>query len=541
MALLCQDFNAYFALSLQKKISCQLKRWAGIHRSADIGSLFRSRESFGLGLTSVSTHLELMQLVKCSILDQSDDSSIKLLFAAKVKRDKGFSRVKKFSKSYSALAAEVKLDNLFPTQDGKQGLGAGNFDNNPSRADFRASLLLKAKKIANDTHTVHAMSLKMQGVWNGWIGDTFPFDLSWKSLIYGYNDSVAKFVLNATINSLVTPDLLNIWGLKQDRSCPLCDHTQCTQAHILSSCSWSLYGDRYTWRHDSVLKNLELALRSHIDEHNTKHNVKQVKIRKQIAPLYKSFVVQTDSKKKTYGVRKTPLKPPVRKSLLDGATDWKMLVDYNHDIYIFPVHIFPTTKRPDILLYSDSLKLVILSELTCPMEEGMEAARIRKIARYKSMTENIPKFSGYTAELFTVEVGARGFVRSHVRHWLRKIGFSNHSATSLYKAISGVSARCSFAVYLARSSKSWDKDQSLVIAQDAPTFTTAVAPPSAPDHKSSHLEQQIRPDIETKYTRPTPGNDKSKEEDLLSVDSSPTKPWTRARGWHPRPHDPGKQ
>ena len=125
--------------------------------------------------------------------------------------------------------------------------------------------------------------------------------------------------------------------------------------------------------------------------------------------------------------------------------------------YTFFQFTFPTTKRPDILLYSDSLKLVILSELTCPMEEGMEAARIRKIARYKSMTENIPKFSGYTAELFTVEVGARGFVRSQLRHWLRKIGLSNRSATSLCKAISGVSARCSFVVYLARSSKSWTK------------------------------------------------------------------------------------
>jgi hypothetical protein len=70
--------------------------------------------------------------------------------------------------------------------------------------------------------------------------------------------------------------------------------------------------------------------------------------------------------------------PPANKKkpftgLLHKANDWKLLVDYLHDQYVFPPEIYQTTQRPDIVIWSPSLKIVIFIELTCPMEENMEA------------------------------------------------------------------------------------------------------------------------------------------------------------------------
>ena len=52
---------------------------------------------------------------------------------------------------------------------------------------------------------------------------------------------------------------------------------------------------------------------------------------------------------------------------------------------------------------------VLLLELTCPAEEGIEAAQAKKRAKYLELIENI-NLSGWSTELLTIEVGARGLV-----------------------------------------------------------------------------------------------------------------------------------
>ena len=52
------------------------------------------------------------------------------------------------------------------------------------------------------------------------------------------------------------------------------------------------------------------------------------------------------------------------------SNDWISLVDlYNN--YVFPPPIALTTMRPDIVIYSNTLKPIIILELTCPCEENM--------------------------------------------------------------------------------------------------------------------------------------------------------------------------
>ena len=84
-----------------------------------------------------------------------------------------------------------------------------------------------------------------------------------------------------------------------------------------------------------------------------------------------SFVKAGEMKSKKTGAHNRP-------GLLSRATDWRSLVDYASERIIFPPEICATVERPDIVIWSCSLKVVILIELTVPAEEGIEAAQIRK-------------------------------------------------------------------------------------------------------------------------------------------------------------------
>ena len=153
-------------------------------------------------------------------------------------------------------------------------------------------------------------------------------------------------------------------------------------------------------------------------------------------------------------------------SLLGSASDWKLLVDFYHKPYLFPPHIFPTKERPDILLYSNALRVVIFGELTCPAEEGVQEARLRKQSRYVDLAESIRGLKHpWTVHVLTLEVGARGFVARSTYSFLRKIGFSALSAKYTCRHVSEVAARCSLAIYMRHSEKEWNSSRVLVVPQ----------------------------------------------------------------------------
>ena len=62
--------------------------------------------------------------------------------------------------------------------------------------------------------------------------------------------------------------------------------------------------------------------------------------------------------------------------LLNGASDWKVLVDLKKSLH-FPVHVIQTEKKPDIITWSDS-KSVLLIELSIPKGENREETSERK-------------------------------------------------------------------------------------------------------------------------------------------------------------------
>ena len=354
------------------------------------------------------------------------------------------------------MNAEVELNLKFPVQDGNQGIGFGNFDPNPSASKRRRLVTSKASAIIEESHLIHSLSLKQQSVWLQWAETAEPFDLSWKNIIWGeLSPAVLKFILNASVNWVRTPDLMHLWGYKNTCYCCLCGAEKCTLHHILSGCTYSLNNHRFTWRHDSVLSLISHTVNEHIESINS------------LKPVTNTHEYTYFVKAGASNSQKQKTKKDNMSHLLSNGNDWKFIVDLPDTNYIFPPEIYSTNERPDICIWSAKLKKLFLIELTCPAEEGIEAAKIRKQSRYLPLVENISNTSPWKPTLMTVEVGVRGFVASSTHQVFLKLGLQRQQVSALCNKLSATAAKCSYAIYLAANSKLWDENRPL-LASDYP-------------------------------------------------------------------------
>ena len=78
----------------------------------------------------------------------------------------------------------------------------------------------------------------------------------------------------------------------------------------------------------------------------------------------------------------TPPKLPRSPPVLETASDWRIAVDLPGTGYAFPAHIAVIGLKPDLVLWSEELRLIIIIELTVPAEVNMRAAKARKTEKY---------------------------------------------------------------------------------------------------------------------------------------------------------------
>ena len=144
-----------------------------------------------------------------------------------------------------------------------------------------------------------------------------------------------------------------------------------------------------------------------------------------------------------------PSKPPKCHSVFSGASDWIFLFDLGNS-FAFPSHIAITSRRPDAVFYSNSLKRVVLLELTVPIEDRVLKSQQLKTRRYDALVKECAS-NGWRASLLTIEVGCRGYACGSIKHVLMQLGLSRAMANQTLCACSDVSLRCSNIIYLIRS------------------------------------------------------------------------------------------
>ena len=200
----------------------------------------------------------------------------------------------------------------------------------------------------------HASSLQCQGQVFRCCEDTARI---WSSVVQKLPSELLKFSLNAVQDTLPHNENLSRWR-KNDSlssSCKLCGERQ-TLLHVLNSCPKALSLRRYNECHDAVLGVLA------------------------------NFFADT---------------------LPEG---YKLIADLpEFQTYIFPPHIAQIDERPDIVVWSDSVREVWVIELTVCFETSYEAAHTRKVSRYADLMDQVAD-SRFNGQLVTLEVGSRGFV-----------------------------------------------------------------------------------------------------------------------------------
>ena len=136
------------------------------------------------------------------------------------------------------------------------------------------------------------------------------------------------------------------------------------------------------------------------------------------------------------------------------ASDWYITVDLPEMTYHFPAHVAVTGKRPDLVLWSDSLKTIVLMELTVPAERGVQNAHARKTASYGAPggLADACRDRGWSVYLMPVEVGVLGFVADSMRVALKKLGVWSRE---LHTLLSETALRCSYLIFLQHKNQAW--------------------------------------------------------------------------------------
>lgn len=192
-------------------------------------------------------------------------------------------------------------------------------------------------------------------------------------------------------------------------------------AHILAGCKKALTQGRYRWHHDRLLMTLA--------------NTLEQERKKKRQPLQK-----TTSIKFIREGEKPPTTATTRTSLLQKAQSWEMKVDLRGSLQ-FPQFV-QTTLRPDVVLWSEEGKKIILIELTVLWEEGCEQAFERKSAKYQDLLHDY-RGKGRQAWLFLIEVSCKGFPAQLVWKMLTAIGVTGRERKAAARRMGEAAERAS--------------------------------------------------------------------------------------------------
>ena len=150
---------------------------------------------------------------------------------------------------------------------------------------------------------------------------------------------------------------------------------------------------------------------------------------------------------------KQRVKPNATWSLLNEADDWRVCADLAVDSpYIFPIACISTTQRPDLLVWSPSMKRIVIVELTVPADRGVVQAKERKDRRYAELVE-LCIAAEWKTEYFSVSVTTYGHFCRQMQKFLKLLGLSR----KMLNELSSMALRASYLLYLYRTDLGWHK------------------------------------------------------------------------------------
>jgi ubiquitin C-terminal hydrolase len=318
-----------------------------------------------------------------------------------------------------------------------------------------------------------AVQQSLQGQWTRW-SSIVQRDMNWHTLLRS-SPSILSFSFGATFETLGTPKNLSKWGLVESDKCPLCGVDKCGLPHILSGCSVSLGSGKYRYRHDQVLKSIANDIQSEI-------NYLKGKVKRRRKGGSNIVFVREGCQSNT---RQTPTP---KEGILERGKDWNLLTDLGKQLK-FPTHIIITSLRPDLVIFSDSSKILIIIELTCPCEENIDCRHTEKTIKYSDLVADCIR-RGWKVFFFAVEVGARGFASNSLKTCFSRLGFSGRKNRTALERAAAASLRASFWIYMKREGT--ENGQKKTFTRTAKRVNSISASKSVPNNVSVQVKQLVR-------------------------------------------------
>jgi hypothetical protein len=260
--LLVYDFSHTFVEGLQNIANAYIKKWVGMAKFGTIPIiLYMPKKDKGLGVTNLVNYYEDLGIVREHILKYSGDPMIVRLAERRLTRAKA-DQHRKWKAPIALQEAERGLELDAMTAEGqttRAGIGfglqrRGQMPEAGTKAHRERVVEWHKERLVEEQRR-QLGELQMQGDWVQWKG-VMDRDLSWNSAVYRLRQSEVKFLLQAMSRVAPTPDHLRRMGYITDDRCPLCVRPHCDLLHVLSYCPVALEQNRYTWRHNEVLRIL---------------------------------------------------------------------------------------------------------------------------------------------------------------------------------------------------------------------------------------------------------------------------------------------
>tara|TARA_X000000950_G_scaffold273398_1_gene357148 strand:- start:49 stop:1680 length:1632 start_codon:yes stop_codon:yes gene_type:complete len=376
-----------------------------------------------------------------------------------------------------------------------------------TKKEERADMLAEFEEQAESKRYMHCLKLAQFAEWREW-DNVMAQDREWNKLIQSRDDTILSFQLGALEDTLPTPSIRKLWyGTKVDANCKVCQSgQQCSLSHVLARCPIALEQGRFKWRHDSILLQIFKIVREARNKGRAKFKLNQKKAHtqgrsKQVTvngdtfhefaserdmsngeldsiledqPLIMSTAEHPQDKsykmvisKRTKPRKKKVLHVPAVKlpqGPFELSDDWQLQFDLPQQDgdakqecnpnQPFPPHIASTGRRPDGVMWSDKLKMVMWIELTSPWEENMTTWYFEKHDKYSKIVD-AAEGNGWKVVPLCVEVGARGYINDKWHHMTRALKLDKRMNKRLRDAVSNVAVRCSYFLYVCLRRREW--------------------------------------------------------------------------------------
>ena len=440
------DMPLTTVMSWEQKTNKFLRSWLGAGHTLSRLCLFSNDSGVALPLDSL---LDTWKIEKCR-LQQSFNTTPDIFVKSiepKVRSGTLWSAQTTLNNARRDLECEAMRGMTQPHF--RAGIGFGKWTKPWERMSERekeVTVIDRVKKNIAQERQYQYGTLEMQCRWANWNDDVLSMNLSWSNM-FKLGDSLVGFALRIVYGTVITPASKSKWDESEDGNCKLCETNRGTIQHILSGCPVSLQQGRYTWRHDKVLKQIFEQVSYHI-----KNRVNNPKRSTRANDITINFVAS--GKNNLSSLRKA--KNFGNMGIVTAAKDWIVIADIGKRLKFPDVVQVSTLSRPDLILYSQSIKRIIWWELTSPSEERIEESHELKLTRYADL-KLACEAAGWSCYNMAIEVGARGFVAESLQKAATSIGIRGRALKKLVREAGQEALHCSKWIYWLSGNKEWER------------------------------------------------------------------------------------